>query len=95
MSNLTALKAKARKEYEKFDWSDCGNFEVKGDGTVRDCYLCGFRTQWCGNCLKDHHIDNKNDAIKAFLDSQIEEAYEKGKTDGIYKIIEARNKKKI
>jgi hypothetical protein len=47
----------------QFDWKDCGSFLAK-DEIIRPCYECGFDTQFCANCTHDHHVVDRDDAIK-------------------------------
>ena len=55
------------KEFDKkFNWKDCGNENFQDD-IIRECYQCGFRTKYCVNCHRDHHIDDKNYCIKQFI----------------------------
>lgn len=59
---------------EMFDWKDCGDFNSSFDNqTIRPCIKCGEDTMWCKSCSNDHHIGNRDTAIKNFIEQLISE----------------------
>lgn len=70
-----------------FDWVDCGRF-VPSDGVVRPCHKCGILTEFCYNCNRDHHKEDKRTVVKSALRTALASAYNAGWKDMLQQIQE-------